>query len=364
VLSFPIPDAIPSNAIVQRARLTLVQLSPNDSADIPGFGNRGLGFFFLEPTPHNLQANRVVFQEVQLGAVNNVLSSDFAAPATSDLVTLSFTGNVLGGNVSAGTRTADVVPGVQRAVSASGPRFYQVRLQCAREVWNNQATFAFVSVLATASASVSASSSASASAILGPVILEGTLTAPAAAAAGTGIGTAAVNATDLVTAALNFAGVTTQVGFGSFTATVSVSNALASGTTVAANVSLTFGSFTQSAQLPSAQATQYLLGGFLSGIPAGTFSVPKLATGALAAGATFTVTVGPQVAPSGVVAPTVSVSASASVTASVSFNVTSPVNYEVSQGATGTCRAEFDREPATGTGARGPRLDITFTVPR
>jgi hypothetical protein len=64
------------------------------------------------------------------------------------------------------------------------------------------------------------------------------------------------------------------------------------------------------------------------------------------------------------VALTTSVSASAPVTASVSFNVASPVNYEVSQGATGTCRAEFDREPATGTGARGPRLDITFTIPR
>ncbi|MGY2880128.1 hypothetical protein ACVWZ1_002967, partial [Thermostichus sp. MS-CIW-25] len=44
--------------------------------------------------------------------------------------------------------------------------------------------------------------------------------------------------------------------------------------------------------------------------------------------------------------------------------------FEISQGATGTCRAEFDKEPATGTGAgpittaRGPRLDITFTVPR
>jgi hypothetical protein len=44
--------------------------------------------------------------------------------------------------------------------------------------------------------------------------------------------------------------------------------------------------------------------------------------------------------------------------------------FEISQGATGTCRAEFDKEPATGTGAapittaRGPRLDIRFTIPR
>jgi hypothetical protein len=373
VLSFPIPDAIPSNAIVQRARLTLVQLSPNDSADIPGFGNRGLGFFFLEPTPHNLQANRVVFQEVQLGAVNNVFSADFNAPATSDLVTLSFTGNVLGGNVSAGTRTADVVPGVQRAVSASGPRFYQVRLQCAREVWNNQVTPAFVSVLATASASVSvAAPTASASGALGPAILTGTLLVPANVGVAAGVTTAPVVDNVLATATLDVAGATTQIGFGPFTATVSVSNALPGGGTVSASVPLTFGSFTQSAQLPSTQVTQNFLAGFLSNIPpnGSTFVVPKLTTGPLGPGGTFTVPFGPLVAPAGFVAPTASVSASASVTASVSFNVTSPVSYEVSQGATGTCRAEFDREPATGTGAgpittaRGPRLDITFTIPR
>jgi hypothetical protein len=367
VLSFPIPDAIPSNAIVQRARLTLVQLSPNDSADIPGFGNRGLGFFFLEPTPHNLQANRVVFQEVQLGAVNNVLSSDFAAPATSDLVTLSFTGNVLGGNVSAGTRTADVVPGVQRAVSASGPRFYQVRLQCAREVWNNQANPAFVSALATASASVSVSVSASATATRGPSILLGLLYFQAAANANAGDTTAAVNASDPVTATLTFDQATRQVLFNSFTTAVGVSNALPNGSTVAVSVPLTFGSFTQSAQLQIASQSQNNFNaGILSNIAAGTFIVPKTTAGALNARDTFSVSLGPLVAPAvfGAFAPTASVSASAAVTASVSFNVTSPVNYEVSQGAAGTCRAEFDREPATGTGARGPRLDITFTVPR
>jgi hypothetical protein len=366
VLSFPIPDAIPSNAIVQRARLTLVQLSPNDSADIPGFGNRGLGFFFLEPTPHNLQANRVVFQEVQLGAVNNVLSSDFAAPATSDLVTLSFTGNVLGGNVSAGTRTADVVPGVQRAVSASGPRFYQVRLQCAREVWNNQANPAFVSALATASASVSVSVSASATATRGPSILLGLLQFRAAGAAGANDQTAAVNASDPVTATLTFDQATRQVLFNSFTTAVGVSNALPNGSTVAVSVPLTFGSFTQSAQLQIASQSQNNFNaGILSNIAAGTFTVPKPG-GALNPGDAFIVSLGPLVAPAvfGAFAPTASVSASAAVTASVSFNVTSPVNYEVSQGAAGTCRAEFDREPATGTGARGPRLDITFTVPR
>ncbi|MFS8819575.1 Ig-like domain-containing protein [Synechococcus sp. W60.1] len=372
VLSFPIPDTIPRNAVVQGAQLTLVQLPSFNSLPIPGFvGDRGLGFFFLDPTPHNLPSNNVVFQEVTLGAPNNVVSSDFFAPASSPtFVALSISGNVLGNDVSAGPRTADVGPGVQRAVS--GSRFYQVRLQCAKEVWNNQAAPAFVSVLATASTIVNvAPPTASASGALGPAILTGTLQVPAAgtgaAAAAT---TAAVNATALATATLNIAGATTQVGFGSFTATVSVSNALPTGGTVSASVSLTFGSFTQSAQLPSASVTQNFNAGFLSNIAAGTFPVPKLTTGALTAGGTFTVPFGPLVAPAGFVAPTASASAGAPLTASVSFNVTSPVSFEVSQGATGTCRAEFDREPATGTGAgpittaRGPRLDITFTIPR
>jgi len=372
VLSFPIPASIPGNAVVQAAQLTLVQLPSNNSATIPGFGDRGLGFFFLDPTPHNLPANNVVFQEVTLGAPNNVVSSDFFAPASSPtFVALSISGNVLGNDVSAGPRTADVRPGVQRAVSAPGPRFYQVRLQCAREVWNNQATPAFVSVLATASASVSvAPPTASASGTLGPAILTGTLQVPAAAAAGTGVGTAAVQATALATATLDVAGGTTPVAFGPFTTTVSVSNALPGGGTVSASVLLTFGSFTQSAQLPSTQVAQQFNAGFLSNIATGTFQVPKLTIGSLAVGDTFTFPFGPLVAPAGFVAPTASVSASAAVTASVSFNVTSPVRFEVSQGATGTCRAEFDREPATGTGAgpittaRGPRLDITFTIPR
>jgi len=317
-------------------------------------------------------ANNVVFQEVTLGAPNNVVSSDFFAPASSPtFVALSTNGNVLGGDVSAGPRTADVRPGVQRAVSAPGPRFYQVRLQCAREVWNNQATPAFVSVLATASASVSvAAPTASASGTLGPAILTGTLQLFANAPAAATEPNVGVAATAPATATLNVAGGTTQVVFGTFTATVSVSNALPTGGTVSASVSLSFGSFTQSAQLPSTQVTQNFNAGFLSNINAGTFAVPKLTAGSLAVNDTFTVPFGPLVAPSGFVAPTASVSASAAVTASVSFNVASPVRYEVSQGATGTCRAEFDREPATGTGAgpittaRGPRLDITFTIPR
>ncbi|MFS8886881.1 hypothetical protein NW823_00755, partial [Synechococcus sp. R55.1] len=66
-----------------------------------------------------------------------------------------------------------------------------------------------------------------------------------------------------------------------------------------------------------------------------------------------------------------SVTASATTTV-LPFTRLSPPNagFEVSQGPSGVCRAEFDREPATGTGAgpittaRGPRLDITFTIPR
>ena len=369
VLSFPIPASIPGNAVVQAAQLTLVQLPSKDSATIPGFGDKGLGFFFLDPTPHNLPANNVVFQEVTLGAPDNVVSSDFFAPASSPtFVALSINGNVLGDDVSAGPRTADVGPGVQRAVS--GSRFYQVRLQCAKEVWNNQAAPDFVSVLATASASVGVDVSTAAIGALGSLILAGTLTVPADDAADATDVTAQVNAADLATAVLEVAGATTQAVFGTFTATVSVSNALPSGDTVSAIVTLTFGSFTQSAQLPSALVIQNINVGSLSNIAAGTFTVPKLTDGDLAIGDTFTVPFGALTAPPGFVALTDSVEATALVTASVSFNVTSPVSYEVSQGATGTCRAEFDREPATGTGAgpittaRGPRLDITFTIPR
>ena len=369
VLSFPIPDRVPSNAVVQSAELTLVQLPSNDTATVPGFGSVGLGFFFLDPTPHNLPSNSVVFQEVTLGAPNNVVSSDFFAPATSGFVAQSFTGNVLGGDVSAGPRSADVRPGVQRAVS--GSRFYQVRLQCAREVWNNQATPVVVSALATASASVSvAAPTASASGPLGPGILTGTLQVIANATAAATDTAAQVAAAAIATATLDVAGGSTQVGFNPFTATVSVSNALTGGGTVSASVSLAFGSFTQSVQLPSTQVTQNFNAGFLSGIPAGVFQVPKVTGLSLTVGDAFTVAFGPLIAPAGFVAPTASASASALVSASVSFNVTTTVSFEVSQGPAGVCRAEFDREPAPGTGAapittaRGPRLDLRFTIPR
>lgn len=67
---------------------------------------------------------------------------------------------------------------------------------------------------------------------------------------------------------------------------------------------------------------------------------------------------------------TASFSTSFSTSTSTAGTPANAAGFEISQGATGTCRAEFDKEPATGTGAgpittaRGPRLDITFTVPR
>jgi hypothetical protein len=67
---------------------------------------------------------------------------------------------------------------------------------------------------------------------------------------------------------------------------------------------------------------------------------------------------------------TASFSVSFSTSTSTPGTPANAAGFEISQGATGTCRAEFDKEPATGTGtapittARGPRLDITFTVPR
>jgi hypothetical protein len=350
VLSFPIPDAIPRNAIVQGAQLTLVQLPSNDSATIPGFGDRGRGFFFLDATPHNVAANSVVFQEVRLGAVDNVLSSDFFAPATSGFVALSFTGNVLGGpggDVSAGPRLADVGPGVQRAVSAPGPRFYQVRLQCAKEVWNNQATSVFASV----STSVSSSDSGTASGApqfnaVAPIAVVVTGTA------------AAANDTTYSAAATNPA-----------TATITL---LATGPIT---VSFSVGSSTFSAFLPTSSTTISQSFFQLSnlGITASfTFTGPPATANTDTASNTFLV--GPVnltlVIPNQTFSYTASFSTSFSTSTSTAGTPANAAGFEISQGATGTCRAEFDKEPATGTGAgpittaRGPRLDITFTVPR
>jgi len=336
VLSFPIPASIPGNAVVQAAQLTLVQLPSNDSAVFGDFGDRGRGFFFLDPTPHNLPSNNVVFQEVTLGAPNNVVSSDFFAPAsTPTFVALSINGNVLGGDVSAGPRTADVRPGVQRSVSAPGPRFYQVRLQCAREVWNNQAT---------------------------PVFLVTT-------------GTTSVTTTGIVTATQRFNVTATQTfaitGVASATVSQTVTGAVTlpitqsftvsgtiSGTATAATGERTF-TFSVSATATFSASNSLTVGFGATSVVSATVSAA--ATGTVVGSETRSETV------------TVTGSVTASATTTVPpFTRLSPPNagFEVSQGPSGVCRAEFDREPAAGTGAlpittaRGPRLDITFTIPR
>jgi hypothetical protein len=344
VLSFPIPTSIPANAVVQEAQLTLVQLPSNDSVTIPmpsdddddnndfeSFtltNDLGRGFFFLDPTPHNLPSNNVVFQEVTLGSPNNVVSSDFFAPASSPtFVALSINGNVLGGDVSAGPRTADVRPGVQRAVS--GSRFYQVRLQCAREVWNNQAT---------------------------PVFLVTT-------------STTLVTTTGIVTATQRFSETTTQtfaisgVVSATFSASLTGAQSFSASGTISGTVSVAGDvdgtPFTVSATA-SFSFTSYITASF-SETSVASVTAPVSITGTVVGFQTSSEVV------------TVSGSVTASATTTVSpFTRLSPPNdgFEVSQGPSGVCRAEFDREPATGTGAgpittaRGPRLDIRFVIPR
>jgi len=342
-------------------------LPSNDSATIPGFGDRGRGFFFLDATPHNVAANSVVFQEVRLGAVDNVVSSDFFAPATSGFVALSFTGNVLGDDVSAGPRLADVGPGVQRAVSAPGPRFYQVRLQCAKEVWNNQATSVFPTLTTSSSTTTSASASG----------------APAFNA----VAPVAARFTGSVTISLDQRGrdnstsssaSTYQVDT-SFPATLTITLLATNPITVSFSAAgSTFTAFLPTSQTTITQSVQ--IGGL--GIGASfTFAGPtvslSVAEGA-STSASFTASSSLLAGPVNLtlVIPNQTFSYSATFTASFTSSDTvagTPANaagFEISQGATGTCRAEFDKEPATGTGAgpittaRGPRLDITFTVPR
>ncbi|MGY2780037.1 hypothetical protein ACVW0B_001949 [Thermostichus sp. MS-CIW-23] len=362
VLSFAIPDDIPSNAIVQGAQLTLVQLPSNDSATIPGFGDRGLGFFFLDPTPHNLPANNVVFQEVTLGAPDNVVSSDFFAPASSPtFVALSINGNVLGGDVSAGPRTADVGPGVQRAVSGSG--FYQVRLQCAKEVWNNQATAVFPTLTASFSTTTSASASG----------------APAFNA----VAPVAVGFTGAVTFTFNnnntTASASTYQVNTSFPATLTITLLATNPVTVSFSAAgSTFTAFLPTSQTTITQSILEILGLGIS--TSFTFTGPTVsATGNNnLTQVTFSASGSQLTGPVNLtlVIPNQTFSYSATFTVSFTSSDTvagTPANaagLEISQGAGGTCRAEFDKEPATGTGAapittaRGPRLDITFTVPR
>lgn len=364
VLSFPIPASIPGNAVVQAAQLTLVQLPSFDSANIPGFGDRGRGFFFLDPTPHNLPSNNVVFQEVTLGAPNNVVSSDFFAPASSPtFVALSINGNVLGGDVSAGPRTADVRPGVQRAVS--GSRFYQVRLQCAKEVWNNQATPVFPSgstfvttFASTSSITVTNSVSGRASGSLffqavGPVTVG--VTGARQGPANNNVYTVALNNPVTVTIAF-FPIDPITVSFSAAGSTFSAF--LPTSSTTASQTGLVFSQFFGQTisfsltpppqELPDAASTTLTAGPLAGANPLSqTFS--------------YTASVSTSFTVSDVIATTSTSTAEAPA---------DTAGFEISQGATGTCRAEFDKEPATGTGtapittARGPRLDITFTVPR
>jgi hypothetical protein len=356
VLSFPIPTSIPANAVVQRAQLTLVQLPSNDSAAIPGFGDRGRGFFFLDATPHNLPSNNVVFQEVTLGAPNNVVSSDFFAPAsTPTFVALSINGNVLGADVSAGPRTADVGPGVQRAVSAPGPRFYQVRLQCAKEVWNNQATAVFPTL--TASSSTTTSASASGAPVFNAVapVAIGFTGAVTLANAGNSASTYQVNSTFPAT----------------FTITLLATNPVTVSFSAAGS---TFTAFLPTSQTTITQSIQQLANlGISSSF---TFAGPPVTAGVN--GQSFTAFSSQLTGPVNLTLFVTNQTFSYSATFTASFTSSgtvagTPANaagLEISQGATGTCRAEFDKEPATGTGAgpittaRGPRLDITFTVPR
>ncbi|MGY2945762.1 hypothetical protein [Thermostichus sp. MS-CIW-34] len=358
VLSFPIPDAIPRNAIVQGAQLTLVQLPSNDSTTIPGItGEKGRGFFFLDVTPHNLAANSVVFQEVRLGAVDNVVSSDFFAPATSGFVALSFTGNVLGNDASAGPRLADVGPGVQRAVSAPGPRFYQVRLQCAKEVWNNQATsvFASVSISVSSSAGGTASGAPQFNAVapvavgfIGNITLNNNSSASTYRVEPTSPATLTITllATNPVTVSFSAAGSTFTAFLPTGQTTITQGIQQLSNLGISLSFSITGPSVTGTVASPSAQ-TFTASGSQLAGPVNLTLVIPNQ---------TFSYTA--------------SFSVSFSTSTSVAGTPANAAGFEISQGATGTCRAEFDKEPATGTGAspittaRGPRLDITFTVPR
>jgi hypothetical protein len=310
-------------------------------------GDRGRGFFFLDATPHNVAANSVVFQEVRLGAVDNVVSSDFFAPAISGFVALSFTGNVLGGDTSAGPRLADVGPGVQRAVSAPGPRFYQVRLQCVKEVWNNQATSVFPSLPTSVSRSASGTASGApafqavapiAFVVTGAAVNAGDITYQAVPA-NPATATITLLATNPITVSFNAAGST----FSAFlpTTATTISQSFGRLTDLGINVAITFTG-------PGATGA--------GGVASGTFLTGPVNLTLVIPNRTF--------------AYVDNFTTSFTIITTTAGTPANAAGFEISQGATGTCRAEFDREPATGTGAgpittaRGPRLDITFTVPR
>lgn len=337
VLSFPIPASIPTNAVVSRAQLTLVQLPSNDSVLIGG-ADFGRGFFFLDPTPSNVPANNVVFQEVTLGAANNVVSSDFFAPAsTPSFIALSINGNVLGGDVSAGPRTADVAPGVQRAVS--GSRFYQVRLQCAKEVWNNQAFPVWVGA-ATAGGTISVTATITQTA----VATASTQIVNTATGVQTLSGTGTISGNIPVTFSSSSETQTVTFGGVTISGTFTINGLTASGT----------GSVPQGTATIEAQTVAGTIGFNATVTASASGSVSRLVTSTGTASVSVTV---PGVG-------TVTAIGTTSVPATVTSTVVNS-GFEVSQGADGVCRAEFDKgtpEPLTTSSA--PRLDVTFTIPR
>jgi len=247
-----------------------------------------------------------------------------------------------------------VGPGVQRAVSAPGPRFYQVRLQCAKEVWNNQATAVFPTLTASTSATISASASGA------PLF--------------NAVSPVAVRFTGAVS--VNNASATSYQVDTTFTATLTVTLRATNPVTVTFSV----GGSILTAFLPTSEITitQLLTRvGDLGITGSFTFGGPFVfATGAQSFSASISqlTSVSPTnltlVIPNQTFSYTASLSLSSSTSTSAAGTPANAAGFEISQGATGTCRAEFDKEPATGTGtgpittARGPRLDITFTVPR
>jgi len=264
-----------------------------------------------------------------------------------------------------------VGPGVQRAVSAPGPRFYQVRLQCAKEVWNNQATSVFPTLTASFSATTSASASgAPAFNAVAPV-----------EARFTGFVTISVSRPNQ---GISSASASTYQVDTSFAATLTINLLATNPITVSFSAAgSTFTAFLPTSQTTITQSVQ------IRGLGIGasfTFTGPTVTLSISAAAdaddqsisASFTASSSLLAGPVNLtlVIPNQTFSYSATFTASFTSSDTvagTPANaagFEISQGATGTCRAEFDKEPATGTGAgpittaRGPRLDITFTVPR
>jgi hypothetical protein len=234
-------------------------------------------------------------------------------------------------------------------------------------VWNNQATSVFPTLTASSSATTSASASgAPAFNAVAPVAARFTGLLTISLTQGQNQGSASTIAS------------TYQVDT-FFAATLTI-NLLA---TNPITVSFSAAGSTFTAFLPTSQTTitqSVQIGGL--GIGASfTFTGPTVTLQApqnQGATASFTASGSQLTGPVNLnlFVPNQTFSYSATFTASFTSSGTvagTPANaagFEISQGATGTCRAEFDKEPATGTGAgpittaRGPRLDITFTVPR